>query len=186
MTKYISILPITLYLIYIVWRFYKKKGLPKSISESYYWLIRKERWIFVFALISTSLLMAGTYIYNHEEIKLDSILLFFAALGICYTASAARFKKSTIINTWHLSGAIGGFAFGYAFIVARFGWDSLLFIVPSAVLCILVKYHYKYRLPKPRPFVNKETIKIWYKDNPDLTIWWAEIIGLVTIYLATL
>jgi hypothetical protein len=179
--KYISILPITLYIIYIVIKY----GVQKSISDSVYRLVKKYRWIFTVALVLTSLLMAGTYIYNQEEIKLDSILLLLAALGICYTASAPLFKKSTIINTWHVSGAISGYVLGYAFIVSVYKWDSLWFILPSLVTIGLLKYY----------FSNKRKLtEVYYKYEGAITnmpvkdhfVWWAEIIGLITIYLATI
>lgn len=175
MIKYTTILPITIYLIYIV----VKYGVQKSISISWYKLPKKRKWMFLVALIGTSLLMVSTYIYSQDSIKLDSLLLFFAGLGICYTASAAAFKKDKVTETWHMAGAYGGFAFGYAFIVARLGGDSLMFIYLSMFLFVI-----SYFVEREKRTIH-ETSNYTYRYNHKL-IWWAEIIGLLTIYLATL
>lgn len=176
MIKYISILPITIYLFYIWYNY----GIQKSISESYYKLTKKEKPWFFISLVSTSLLLIGIFAHdNLEEHPLQVIFLFFACLGIGYTSAAARFKQDKLTNTWHMSGAIGGFILGYAFIVIRHGWDSLWFIIPSVLLVYMI-----YDVEEKLRFIHEsDCYTSAYKYS---LIWWAEIIGTLAIYAATL
>lgn len=181
MIKYISILPIAIYLFFIWYRF----GVQKSISESYYILqkrLPKYRWTFIAALVATSLLMILGYAIEQPEIKADTIILFFAGLGICYTASAAEFKKDKITETWHRYGAVGGYILGYAFIIALFGIDSIWFIAISLSLFIM---EWLDNESKKNFDLLRESLSI-KKRYTNTTIWWAEVIGLLTIYLATI
>ncbi len=183
MIKYISMLPITAYLIFIIVNFYKKKGIPKSISESYYWLSKEQKPLFVLALVLTSLTLLLGYVLENEDNNLQIVILFFACLGISYTAAAARFKKDNITKTWHMCGAIGGYILGFIFIIGKYGFDSFWFVMPSAVLLGIIAWVENNKKGKiihttfPSEFSSTN-----YKYESKL-IWWAEIIGLLTIYL---
>jgi len=180
--KYFTILPITAYLIYIVIKY----GIQKSISESAYELPEGRKLIFFIALVSTSMLMITGYVIEQPEIKADSIVLFFAGLGICYTASAYNFKENKIVETWHMAGAYGGYILGYVFIVIVFGLNSVFFIIPSLILIWIVN-RIEYKRQKYDIFYVKETNRYYRaKTTQNNFVWWAEIIGLITIYLATI
>lgn len=186
MIKYISILPITLYLIYIV----KKYGVQKSISDSYYRLSKGEKYLFFFALVGTSLSFILGWIIKHPTGKLSNILIFLAGSFICFVGAASEFKGRKLTETVHYIGATGGYILGYAFIVSVYKWDSLWFIIPSLLLIGLAKHHYsrvdnaEYHTTFTYNYVSNESRMIHKPKNA--FIWWAEIIGFVTIYLATI
>lgn len=182
MIKYISILPITIYLIYLIY-IVAKYGIQISISESAYRLKKNKKWIFFLVLVSTALLMIIGYVIEQPEINTPSIILFFAGLGICYTASAYNFKKSSIVNTWHLTGAIGGYILGYVFIIVCHGWDSLFFIIPSLIIIGITKIIEDSSVRIYQAYIDEDINLDKGKYESKFT-WWAEIIGLITIYLA--
>jgi len=156
--KYLTILPALIY-IALVWH---KYGIQKSISESYYRLTTKQQPYFWASLTITSFAIIFVYLHNHFNI-LSNILLILAGSGICYSAAAAFFKDSKVINTVHTYGASLGYAFGYLFLISVFNFDSVWFVVPSFLLMWII-----------------------YKINKKNYVWWFEIIGMITIWIGTL
>jgi hypothetical protein len=182
MIKYISILPITLYLIWIV----STIGIQKSISQTYY-EIKQKIWFWLSLNLTAWLFLIGYEIENYYDSKIWFLIV--SVIGIGYTTAAARFKDD-IVGTYHYIGALGAYISGYAFIVALHGWGSLWFIVPSLLLIGLAKYYYNkvdytaYNFTFTYNYVSGEG-KMTHKPK-NTFVWWAEIIGLITIYLATI
>lgn len=156
--KYLTILPILLYIIGI----WHKFGVQKSISESYYRLSWSCKPLFFFALLGTAFFISFTNAINNPSI-FQNVILFLAAAGIGYTGAAAAFKDDKITQTVHYAGAMVGYFLGYAFIIIKLGFDSFYVVMPSAIIgFIIVK-------------LDKRT---W--------LWWLEVVGLVAIYLGTI
>jgi hypothetical protein len=172
MIKYITILPITIYLIWIV----STIGIQKSISETYYQI--KYKILFWLSLNITALLFLVSYGLENPNNPKQWFLLV-SVIGIGYTTAAARFKDE-IVDTYHYIGAMGAYVSGYAFIVALHGWDSLFYIVPSLLLMAII--HLRENKKEKLYQSNKEV----YTPYINKSVWWDEIIGLLTIYLAML
>ena len=169
--KYISILPIIIYVVF-VWH---KFGIQKSISESYYRLTFKQKPLFFFALLSTAILMIFSVINSHPGNLLANIVIFFAGAGIGYTSAAAAFKDSKIQGTIHVYGALAGYILGYVHILITWGFDSVYFIVPSVFVMFGAYKINEYKIS------NGGNLK--YRNPNNNYIWWFEIIGLVTIWI---
>lgn len=104
-------------------------GLLPSISESFYRLgeWRKFGWLFfvVLASVSFCLLMA-----------VPTPLIFFALCGIWWTACTPKFKDKTEgIN--HYTGALVGFGFGMAQLVAFGYWLPVVIAAGLCALCFI-------------------------------------------------
>lgn len=98
----------------------KRIGIQSSISFSYYKL-KYRKWLVTFSLVSFSMfLLLGYVLLNYELLETgkyrDILFIFFACLGICYTGSAAAYKKNTVTNTFHMAGVIGGVICGYLYL----------------------------------------------------------------------
>jgi len=156
--KYITILPIVIYLIL----FWHKYGIKKSISATYKSLNDKQRPILWAALMLTCLFIVSFYVISHDNLWAN-IFIAFAGIGIAYSTTAQRFDASVIEGKFHSYGAILGYIFGYLFLLAAFNFDSVYFIVPSLLLMWIVA-----------------------KKDKNNYIWWFEIIGMITIYLGTI
>ena len=175
---YLSILPIVIYLIFV----YVKYGLQKSISESYYKLTRKEKPLFFFALVLTSMFMIVSYGIENAG-TINALVLFFAGSGICYTAAASQFKSGNITESVHVVGAVGGYVLGYIFIGIEHKFESLFFIIPSLLLIVIIHLIEKSKEDRQHLYnlsAELTDIKVYVNKS----IWWAEIIGFLTIYLS--
>ncbi len=180
MIKYISIVPVLLYILFVA----SKYGVQKSISESYYKITKSEKPLFFFALVITSMTFIVGYGVENQN-TLNTLILFFAGAGICYSAAAARFRDGSITGTVHVFGAFGGYILGYLFIILEYKLNSLYFILPSLLIMGIVHLNEKKKEDKQH-LANLSAeltdIKKYIKKN----VWWDEVIGLFTIYLATI
>lgn len=171
MIKFISILPIAIYLLFI----YYKYGIQKSISESYYRLTNKQKPLFYLALVATSVLfIIGYAIENNNPLQVT--LLFLAGSAICFTGAAAEFKGTKLTEIVHTVGASTGYVLGYIFLIAVHGFNSVWFIVPSLISIYMLKKYIKHKR-----YLHESNDYTSYYENT--FVWWAEIIGLITIYL---
>lgn len=91
-------------------------------------------------------------------IAAETPLMFFAGSLICFVGAAPAFKKTMLENTVHIVGASGGFALAFISIIHEFGFWWLA--LPAAILAATFK--------KSSPYY----------------IWFAEIIGFITIFIA--
>lgn len=80
-------------------------GVLKSISESFYHLEPKKRWIFTLSMwgFAIPVLIVG-----------DTPLMFFAGAGICFVGAAAAFKGDDMTMKVHVVGAVSGVALSMA------------------------------------------------------------------------
>ena len=182
MIKYISILPIVLYCIYI----WQKYGIQKSISESYYRLTNKEKPLFYLALVLTSFNFIIGWVYENPSELISNILIFLAGSFICFVGAASEFKGSKLTEIVHYVGATGGYILGYAFIVSVYKEESLFFIIPSLILIWGIKNFYEKNKKVVKTFFVGDKLINSEKGIENHFIWWAEIIGFLTIYLATI
>lgn len=107
LTLIAATLALTSYLYYVV----KQLGYyPKSISQSYYDIPKKNRWMFLWALIISggALITCGAYI---PAIGWTWPLLQLAGGGIVLVAGASQFHTKGV-GIFHYIGAIGGFLGG--------------------------------------------------------------------------
>lgn len=94
-----SFLVFTSYVLYVC----TKYGLPKSISDSYYILKKKHRWVFTLILwgFAVPLIPAG-----------DSLLMVLAVMGIAFVGAAPAFKDFEVERRVHVMGATAGVVLG--------------------------------------------------------------------------
>ena len=97
LTTILFLVMVTVFLAYVgfIW---KKYGIQKSISESYYVLPKKENFLFVLF----------TWLFAFPAMILgDSYLMLFAGGGIVFVGAAAAMHKMPT-RAVHLTAAIGG------------------------------------------------------------------------------
>ena len=111
---------VSVFLSYItfIWR---KYGVQKSISESYYVLPKKDNWLFV----------AFCWLFAFPAMILgSSYLMLFAGGGIVLVGAAAAMHRFPT-RFWHLFGAIGGMILGSIAMIVQF---HMWYIVAAAAI----------------------------------------------------
>jgi hypothetical protein len=90
---------------------YKKYGKMKTISDSYYKLKEKNKWLFtiIWWAFSIPLIIVG-----------ETPLIFLAGTGICFVGAAPAFKEE-LEEKVHIVGAITGIISGVASLWFDFG-----------------------------------------------------------------
>ena len=156
--KYLTILPALIYIV-LVWH---KYGVQKSLTESYTRLTRKQQPLFFASFVVTCFAIIFVYLSNHFN-ELSNTLLVFSGFCISCSAASAFLRDSKIIGKFHNYVVSLGFGFGYMFLISVYGFDSVWFVVPSFLLMWIVA-----RIDKKN------------------STWWCEIIGMLTIWIATL
>lgn len=132
-------------------------GILNSISESYYMLSKKSRYLFTF--------FCWGFAIPAIIIGLDqtgSVLMFLAGAGICFAGTAGAFKES-LTHDVHMGGAFVGILASQASIWFDYNlhWLPFLFIGIGIPLLILTKLKYQVRY-----------------------FWWLEIVAFVSICIA--
>jgi len=123
---------VCLFLSYIV-IIYVKYGKMKTISDSYYKLKEKNKWIFtiVWWAFSIPLIIVG-----------ETKLMFLAGVGICFVGAAPAFKKE-LEEKVHIVGAITGIISGVASLWFDFnlGYLSISLFILSLILFLNKKLY---------------------------------------------
>ena len=103
------------YLIYVV----TKYGISRSISRTYYYLNKTDRWVFIAVQIGFSVPLILTF---------ESHLLTMGATFICFSALAADTRTHETTMKIHTIGATGGIILGMATMLEfGFWWIPALF-----------------------------------------------------------
>lgn len=127
MTTFLFILMLTVFLSYVsfIWIRY---GIQKSISDSYYRLPQKLK--FIFTLFCWGFAVPAIILG-------DNVLMFLAGSGIAFVGAAAAFKEKMTHNV-HMIGAYGGVLLSQISIFYNYHlWGlNLLFIILAGTLFI--------------------------------------------------
>lgn len=128
---FLSIIIFVSYIFFII----KKYGILPSISESYYSLPEKLKFLFILFCVFFSVSIISV---AHNP------LIFFAGSGICFVGTAAQFKKR-LPKKVHYFGAISGILFSQLSIFLDFDllYVNLLFISISSLIFFLRKKYFK-------------------------------------------
>lgn len=107
-------------------------GIQKSISESYYRLPDKYKFIFTLSLwgFAMPVLIIG-----------NSLLMFAAASAICFVGAAAAFKDLKITKQVHMVGAYGGILLGMVSIIIDYNLWELVLI--ASMLSLFTRFFIK-------------------------------------------
>lgn len=139
--------------VYVVW-IYRRFGVLKSISESYYRLPGRQRYLFT--LFCWGFAIPAMIVGN-------SIPMVLAGVAIAFVGGAAAFKDS-MTHTFHYFGALFGIILSQIAIIFNLNlWPISAFAVIIALIIYL-----KYRKADP--------------DSP--MIWWIEIVSFSSVILA--
>jgi len=87
---------------------YKRWGILKSISQSYFQLAQNEKWLFTFFMwtIALPLMIVG-----------HTFLSVMAGVFLCYTGAAGDTKDDKASENVHVIGATGAIILGYSFLM---------------------------------------------------------------------
>ena len=114
----------TAYILFII----KKYGIQESVSNSYYKLPEKQRWIFTIALWSFAF---PAIVLGVEK----SGLAFLAGTGICFVGAAPAFRGDKMEETVHIAGALAGVIGGLLFMIFTGLW--WLAVITLAVMAFI-------------------------------------------------
>ena len=113
----------TTYILFVV----KKYGIQESVSNSYYKLPEKQRWVFTIAL----------WMFAFPAIVLGvehSGLAFLAGAGICFVGAAPAFRGDKMEESVHVAGALTGVIGGILFmVVTGLWWMALITVTLIAI-----------------------------------------------------
>jgi hypothetical protein len=117
---------ITVFVSYVIFISFKY-GIQTSISESYYVLPPREKFLFVLF----------TWLFAFPAIFLgNSLLMFFAGGGIIFVGAAAAMHKMPI-RAIHLTAAIGGIILGCIAIILQY---NMWYMVVGSTALIPIAY----------------------------------------------
>lgn len=114
----------TAYILFVV----KKYGIQESVSNSYYKLPEKQRWIFTIALWSFAF---PAIVLGVEK----SGLAFLAGAGIMFVGAAPAFRGDKMEETVHVTGALTGVIGGLIFMIVTGLWTVA--VVTLAVMAFI-------------------------------------------------
>lgn len=113
---------------YIVFKY----GTQKSVSESYYRLPVKRRFVFT----AVTVLYAVLAMIIGLELT-GSGLVYLAGLAIAFVGAAPAFKDDKLQKTVHMVGAVVGITAMHVFLITQGAWViTLCFAIASAVAFI--------------------------------------------------
>lgn len=120
------------FIIFTAWLIFTRLAFGKldSISESFYKLSEKHRFIFTLVLWGFSLPLM---------VNVNSVWLFLSISGIAFVGAAAAYKEE-LTSTVHFIGAIGGIIMGLIYLITQgLFWLALPYILVSVSLYFLSK-----------------------------------------------
>ena len=120
------------FIIFTAWLIFIRLAFGKldSISESFYKLSEKHRFIFTLVLWGFSLPLM---------VNVNSVWLFLSISGIAFVGAAAAYKEE-LTSTVHFVGAVGGIIMGLVYLLTQWlFWLALPSILVSVSLYFLSK-----------------------------------------------